>query len=114
MNRTSSIAEPRVSTTALSIALLLGSGLWLVASCEYGATSGFKTDWSATPLLWVLAVVLTPAICFAVSMILVDQRRQRPLGWIEWWALLAAFLPITLGSLLAVWAVRALFLMSGV
>ena len=104
----------RVSTSALSIALLGCSGLWVIAACEYHATSGFKADWSATPLFWMLTVVLMPAICFAGSMILFDQRRQRSLGMIQWWALLAALLPVTLGTLLSVWAVKALLLMSGV
>jgi len=62
----------------------------------------------------MLTVVLSPAICFSGSMILVDQRKQRPFVLIEWWALMAAFLPVTLGTLVSVWAVRALFLMSGV
>ena len=114
MNTTHITSGHRVSTSALSIALLVCSGLWMLAASEYHATSGFKADWSATPLFWMLAVVLTPAICFAGGTILLDQRRQRPFGLIEWWALLAAFLPVTLGTLLSVWAVRALFLMSGI
>ncbi|MBI3413802.1 MAG: hypothetical protein HY043_00560 [Verrucomicrobia bacterium] len=114
MNTTHITSRHRVSTSALSIALLVCSGLWLLAACEYHATSGFKADWSATPLFWMLAVVLTPAICFTGGIILFDQRRQRSFGLIEWWALLAAFLPVTLGTLLSVWAVRTLFLMSGV
>ena len=114
MNTTHIGSRYRISTSALSIALLICSGLWVFAACEYHATSGFKADWSATPLFWMLTVVLTPAVCLAGSMILVDQRKQRPFGLIEWWALMAAFLPVTLGTLLSVWAVRALFLMSGV
>jgi len=47
-------------------------------------------------------------------MILVDQWKQQPFGLIEWWALAAAFLPVTLGTLLSVWAVKVLFSMSGV
>ncbi|HTI70279.1 MAG TPA: hypothetical protein VMF06_09945 [Candidatus Limnocylindria bacterium] len=94
------------------MALLAFSGLWLVAACEYHATSGFKPDWSATPLFWMLTVVLSPAICFAGSMILADQRRHTRFGLLEWWALTAAFLPETLGTLLSVWAVKVLFLMS--
>jgi hypothetical protein len=96
------------------MALIFCSGLWLAAACEYYATSGLKLDWSATPLLWMLAVVLTPAICFAGCMILVDQHRQQPFTLMEWWALAAAFLPVTLGSLLSVWAVKVLLSMSGV
>jgi hypothetical protein len=104
----------RVSRPALPVALIVCSGLWLAAACEYYATSGLKLDWSATPLSWLLTVVIAPAICFAGCMILVDQRKRQPFGPIEWWALAAAFLPVTLGTLLSVWAVKVLFSMSGV
>ena len=115
MNTTQdTIVRGRVSTSALSIALIAFSALWHLSACIYFATSGFRTDWSATPLLWMLTVTLTPAICFAGGMILVDARKHRQLGMIEWWALAAALLPVTLGSLLSIWAVKVLFTMSGV
>jgi hypothetical protein len=113
MNTTHEIFRNRVSRPALSVALIVCSGLWLAAACEYYATSGLKVDWSATPLFWMLAVVMTPAICFAGCMILIDQRRQHPFAPIEWWALAASFVPVTLGSLLSVWAVKVLLSMSG-
>jgi 1,4-dihydroxy-2-naphthoate octaprenyltransferase len=47
-------------------------------------------------------------------MILVDPRRRGHLSLLEWWALVAAFLPVTLGTLLSVWVVRVLLTMSGV
>lgn len=106
--------EQPVSAPALAIALLGFSGLWLVAACEYFATTGLKVDWSATPLPWMLAVVLTPALCFACGLILADQHRRRPPALVERWAMVAAFLPVTAGTLLSVWAVRVLFSMSGV
>jgi hypothetical protein len=114
MSHPRDIGEQPVSARALSIALLGFSGLWLVAACEYFATSGLKGDWSATPLPWMLAVVLTPALCFACGLILAEQHRRRSPGLVERWALLAAFLPVTAGTLLSVWAVRVLFSMSGV
>ncbi len=116
MKTTHNIIRNQISTSALSMALITCSALWLAAACEYYATSGLRVDWSATPLLWMLTVVLTPAICFVGVMILVDKRRhkQKPFTLMEWWALAAAFLPVTLGSLLSVWAVKVLFLMSGV
>ena len=116
VNTTHNISSHCVSKSALSMVLLILSGLWLVAVCEYYATSALKADWSATPLFWMLAVMITPAICFSGCMILVDwrKREQRAFTPMEWWALAAAVLPVTLGSLLSVWAVRVLFLMSGV
>jgi hypothetical protein len=116
MSAIHNVPRNEVSKAALSVALIACSGLWLAAACEYYATSGLKVDWSATPLFWMLAVLITPTICFAGCMILVGQHKHRrqELTLIQWWALAAAFLPVTLGSLLSVWAVKVLFWMSGV
>ena len=115
MSTTHNIIHNQVSRAALSVALIICSGIWLAAASEYYATSGLNVDWSATPLFWMLAVVITPAICFAICMILAELRKRtrRQFDLIEWWALAAAFLPVTLGSLLSVWAVKVLFSMSG-
>jgi len=113
MSTTHNMLRNQFSRAALSVALIVCSGLWLAAACEYYAASGFRMDWSATPLVWMLLVVVTPALCFAGCMILVDQRKRQPFALIEWWALAAAFLPVTLGTLLSVWSVKVLFLMSG-
>ena len=113
MNTTYNILRKRVSTSALSIALIICSGLWQVSACMYYSTSGLRGDWSATPLLWMLTVVVTPAICFAGGMILVDARNHSRFTLIEWWALVAIFLPVTAGTLLSFWAVKVLLAMSG-
>jgi hypothetical protein len=117
------IVETDMSTTfdfhrkqvsgALSVALIVCSILWHAAACEYYATSGFRVDFSATPLIWMVIMMITPAVCFAGCMLLVEKRKLQPFAFIEWWALASAFLPVTLGSLLSVWAVKVLFSMSG-
>ena len=101
------------SSTSAGITILC-SVLWLVAVCNYYATSGLITDWSGTPMLWVMLVVICPAVCFSGCMILLDGRirKARELSFLENWVLLAAFMPITLGSLLSVWVVRVLLLMT--
>jgi len=115
MNTTDdAILRGRVSTSALSIALIACSALWHVSACIYYATSGFRNDWSATPLLWMLTVTVTPAICFAGGMILIDARKHSKFTMVEYWALLAIFLPVTAGTLLSFWAVKVLLSMSGV
>lgn len=63
-------------------------------------------------MFWVLAVAVTPAICFAGGMIVVDAGRRSRFSPLDWWALVAAFLPVTLGTLFSVWAVRGLLVMS--
>jgi hypothetical protein len=102
----------RVSTSALSIALLICSAVWFVSACAYYATSAFKGDWSATPLYWMLILMVTPAICFVIGIILADTRKHSRFSRLVWCALAAALFPVTLGTLLAVWAVKILFLMS--
>jgi succinate dehydrogenase/fumarate reductase cytochrome b subunit len=99
----------RVSQSALSVALLIGSALWSVGSVEYYATSAFKKDWSATPLFWILVVLVTPAICFGIGIILVDARKRSRFSRLDWCAIVVALFPVTLGTLLAGWAVKVLF-----
>ena len=113
VSTTNNILRKQVSGAALSVTLIVCSGLWHIAACHYYASSGFKVDWSATPMFWMLTVVMTPAICFAGCMILVDQRKRRQFAPMERWALTAAFLPVTLGTLLSVWAVKVLLSMGG-
>jgi hypothetical protein len=108
-----SVIPNRVPQSALSVALLIGSALWGVGFCEYYATSALKNDWSGTPLFWMLIIMVTPAICFATGLILVDAGKHSRLSRLDWCALLAALFPVTFGTLLAVWAVKVLFSMSG-
>src|ERR1039458_2536118 len=52
---------------------------------------------------------MTRLICFGIGVDLVNTRQQSRLSWFDWCALVAAFFSVTLGSLLAVWAVKVLF-----
>jgi hypothetical protein len=85
-----------------------------VGAWVYYATSGFKNDWSATPLFWMLIVTVTPAICFGMGIILVAGSKRSEFSRLEWCALVAGLFPVTFGTALAVWAVKTLFTMSGV
>jgi hypothetical protein len=114
MSTVHSVVRDRVSLSAVSIALLICSAVWFVGACVYYAASAFKNDWSATPLFWMLILMVAPVICFSSGMILVNARKHSRFSQLEWCALVAAFFPITLGTLLALWAVKILFLMSGV
>jgi len=114
MNTKYNVSRSCVSTSALSIALLICSGFWLASACAYYATSAFKADWSATPLFWMLMLLVTPAVCFSIGIILVDTRKHSRFSGLVWFALLSALLPVSLGTLLTVWAVKGLFMMSGV
>jgi hypothetical protein len=114
MNTKYNISRSCVSTSTLSLALIICSGLWLASACAYYATSAFQADWSATPLVWMLTLLVTPAVCFSIGIILIDTRKHSRFSGLVWSALLSALLPVSLGTLLAVWAVKVLFTMSGV
>jgi hypothetical protein len=105
----SGVTHARVSPLALSVALLICSAVWLVSACACYATSASKDGLSGTPLFWMLTLMVTPSICFAFGVILVDSRQPLRLSWFDWCSLLAAFFPVTLGSLLAVWVVKVWF-----
>jgi hypothetical protein len=96
------------------MAVIACSVLWHISACIYFATSGLRHDWSATPLLWLLTMLVTPAICFAGGMILVNGRKSFRFTLIESWALVAIFLPVTAGTLLSFWVVKILLTMSGI
>ena len=114
VNATHNDIRNQVSQSALSVALLIGSALWFVGCLEYCATSALRNDWSATPLAWVLIVMVIPALCFAIGVILVDRRKRTRFSRLDWCALMAGVFPVTLGTFLAVWAVKVLLSMSGV
>ena len=101
----------QISPFALSVALLICSLVWLVGACVCYATSASKDD-SATPLFWMLVLMVTPSICFSIGIVLVNTPQQVRLSWFDRCALAAAFLPVTLGSVLAFWAVKVFFLAS--
>ena len=109
MTTINSIIRSRIAPSALSLALLICSTVWFVAAAASYATSGFQADWSATPLFWMLVVVVAPAISFATGMILVGTRQHSRFSRLDWGALVAALFPVTLGTLLAVWTATSCF-----
>lgn len=68
---------------------------------------------SAAPLGSMLIVLVTPAICFASGMILVNARDHSSFSRLERCALATACIPVTLGTLLAAWTVKEGFSLSG-
>ena len=98
----------RVSSSANSIVLLVCSAVWCVGAWMYCSTVALGNDWFATPDLWMMIVMLMPSICFSSILILVDARRHSRFSRLEWWALVAAFVPLTAGTMLAFQAVKVL------
>lgn len=62
MTSTSRVIRNEATVTGVSFSLVLFSSLWLASACEYYATSGLRLNWSTTPLLWILAAVVTLGI----------------------------------------------------
>lgn len=90
MNTIHNVIRHCVFPAALAIALLICSAVWFVVCARY-ATSAFQDDWSATPVFWMLILMVTPAICFAIAVDLVSSRQQSRLSWFDGCALAAAF-----------------------
>src|SRR5882724_700607 len=106
MKTTLGAVQYRISTEAVSIALLVVSAVWLVSVGAYYVTSGFRANWSATPLFWMLLLMVTPSICFCAGLILRDAHKRSPFSQLTWCAVAAGVLPVTLGTGFAFWAVK--------
>ncbi|HWI58405.1 MAG TPA: hypothetical protein VNZ22_14365 [Bacillota bacterium] len=113
MNTTQNLVRTRIAPSAVAIALLVCSAVWLVSAYVYFATSAFRSHWSATPLVWMLILLVAPAMCCAMGIILVKAPRPARASRFYWYALGAASLPVTLGTVLAVWAVKGSLAMAG-
>jgi 1,4-dihydroxy-2-naphthoate octaprenyltransferase len=51
-----------------------------------------------------------PAVCFAVGILLLDACKHSLCSRLAFSALVAAFFPVTAGTVLAIWAGKAFFL----
>ena len=114
MGKKSDVSQIQISTSAVSLAMMVCSALWLASVGACYAACGFKNDWSATPLVWMLMLIVMPTICFCGWIILADANRRSRLSQLNWWALGVSFFPVTIGTGLTVWAVKALLAMCGV
>ena len=99
----------RISPSALSVALVVCSFVWLFGVWRCHATAGSQKDWRGAPILWLLILMLTPAICFALAVVLANARQPARFSRWDTCALLAALFPVTLGSWLAILAVKTWF-----
>jgi len=96
----------QVVPSVLSVALLICAAVWFVGACVWYPSKG---DWSAIPLVWMLILMVAPALCFSMVYVVVDTRKRLQLSRLDRCALAVAFFPVALGSLLAVWVVKSLF-----
>ena len=96
----------QVSPVVSSIALLICSAVWF-AGAWYASSSLGKLE--TAPMSSLLIVLVMPASCFALSVVLLGTDIYSRLTLFTRFALYAAVLPVTLGTLFSVWTVRELF-----
>ena len=92
------VIHNRISTFALSIALLVCSAAWFAGALAWYATSASKDGWSETPLIWMLILTATPVLCIIGSVVLVIARRQSRFTWFDWCALGSASVAVVFGG----------------
>lgn len=93
----------------VSSALVTCSAVWFSGAWVWYATSAFRDDGVALPLIWRLMLMVTPAVCFCFGAVLAGSRHHSGFSRLDWCALGAAVLPVTLGTGVAVWLVKGMF-----
>ncbi len=96
----------QVSPVVSSIALLICAAVWF-AGAWYASSSLGKLE--TAPISSLLIVLVMPAACFALSVVLLDTDIYSRLSLFTRFALYAAVLPVTLGTIFSFWTVREVF-----
>ncbi len=96
--------------SAHSLGLLGCVALWFAAICVWYENSASKDGWSQTPLFWMLVLVVAPLSCIAAAVVLLRARRlaAQRLSWLDWCALVAGVLAVSIGGLLVVMVVSSM------
>ncbi len=102
------IKRHQVSPQAISIALLIFSAVWFAGAGAWFVQSDSKDGWSATPLLWMLILMITPVPCLIGVIALIRARQGTRLTGLDRSALVAAFPVVILGALLLVAVLAAM------
>jgi hypothetical protein len=93
----------QVSQVALSIALLICAALWVAGAWFASLSIG---ELATAPISSLLIVLVMPAVCFALSVALLDTNSYSRFSL---FAIGTAVLPVLLGTFFSVWIVRELF-----
>lgn len=102
------LSANRVPHASLTVPLLLCSAAWFAALSACFARGAFQGNWSSVPLGCLLVLTITPAVSFGLGMIVFDGRNTAPLSVFVRFTLAAASVPVTLGTVVAVWALKTL------
>ncbi|MBI1839332.1 MAG: hypothetical protein HYR88_00575 [Verrucomicrobia bacterium] len=106
MSTNPGVVRRAASPSVVPIALILSSAAWIVGVCACYASRRSTGDLSTIPLVWMLMVMIAPPSCFAFGMGLMGARKGSGLSLLDRWALRAAVLPVTVGTVLSIWAAK--------
>lgn len=100
------IQRNQVSPVVLSIALLVCAAVWF-AGAWFASLSVGKLE--TAPISSLLIVLVMPALCFALGVVLLDTKSYSRFSLFTKFAMGTAILPVVLGTFFSVWTVRELF-----
>jgi len=95
----------QVSPFVLSAALVVCSAAWFVGAYSLCVTREKTIDgWSATPLIGMLPLALSPLSCLILGFMVVQSRHQcrDKLTMLDWCGLFAGCVVVVLGGFLVV------------
>lgn len=100
------IQRNQVSPVVLSIALLICAAVWFAGAWFASLSIG---ELGKAPISSLLIVLVMPAICFALGVVLLDTNSYSRFSWVTKFAMGIAVLPVILGTFLSVFTVWELF-----
>lgn len=100
------IQRNQFSPVVISIALLICAAMWFAGAWLASSSLG---ELETAPILSLLIVLVMPATCFALCVVLLDTKIYTRFVLFTRFALVMALLPVTLGTFFSVWTVRELF-----
>jgi hypothetical protein len=100
------IQRNQVSPIVLSIALLICAIVWFAGAWFASLSIG---DLETAPISSLLIVLVMPAVCFSLSVVLLDTNSYLRFSLFTKFAMGTAVLPVILGTFFSIWTVRELF-----
>ena len=100
------IQRNQVSPVALSVALLICAAVWFAGAWFASLSIG---ELESAPISSLLIVLIMPAVCFALEVVLLDTNRYSRFSLFTKVAMGTAVLPVLLGTFFSIWTVWELF-----
>lgn len=100
------IQRNQISPMVLSIALLICAVVWFAGAFLATLSIG---ELETAPISSLLIVLVMPAVCFALGVVLLDTKSYSRFSLFAKLAIGTAVLPVIFGTFFSVWTVRELF-----